>query len=114
MKYLITILAITFFGMATPAEESEDIRIFGVWRSIDNDFVQIWRDLDGIKFQRVASNRSLQAKGEIVISEDGMEIQRDYPKTEVYTSDYVFSPTGKTLVVMKPNGQTAWLLEKVQ
>ena len=65
MKYLITILAITFFGMATPTEEREDNRIYGVWRSMDNDFIQIWKtwDSEEVKFQRISSNRMLKAKG---------------------------------------------------
>jgi len=116
MKYLITILAITFFGMATPAEEREDNRIYGIWRSMDNDFIQIWKSWDSeeVKFQRISSNRMLQAKGQILFSEEGeLEIKRDYPMNEVYTSDYAFSPSGETLVVMKPNGEQAWVLEKV-
>jgi len=116
MKYLITILAITFFGMATPTEESVEMEFYGIWRTLDNEFVQINRTMDfETTFQRVSSKKQLMAKGEILNATEGkIEIVRDYPMRETYVSDYVFSPSGKTLVIMKPNSDKAWVLEKVQ
>ena len=116
MKYLITILAITFFGMATPTEERVEMDFYGIWRTLDNDFVQINRNMDfETTFQRISSKRQLMAKGEIVNATEGkIEIVRRYPKNETYVSDYVFSPSGKTLVIMKPNSDEAWVLERVR
>jgi hypothetical protein len=116
MKYLITILAITFFGMATPTEERVEVDFYGIWRTIDNEFVQINRNMDfETSFQRVSSKKRLMAKGTIQSATEGkIEISRRYPKSETYTSDYVFSPSGKTLVIMKPNSDEAWVLEKVR
>ena len=118
MNYLIGLLTMVFFGMVTPAEEAEDVRFFGIWRSLDNEFVQIDRnDEFEMRFVRmgVVPNRALLAKGVITDTEGNvMEIEREYPKMETYQSIFAFSPSGETLVIMKPNSKEAWVLHKVQ
>lgn len=116
VKYLVSILTIIFFGMATPTEENVEMEFYGIWRTMDNDFVQINRNFDfESTFQRVSSKRRLVTKGLILEAKDGkVKIERSYPRNEVYFSDYVFSPSKKTLVIMKPNGKEAWVLERVR
>ena len=107
-----------FFGMATPAEENEDVRFYGVWQNLDNEFVQIHRGDDfEMKFIRmgVVPARALLAKGEITDVEGSVvEIKREYPMVETYESTFAFSPSGETLVIQKPNSDEAWVFYKVQ
>lgn len=116
-KLLLVLLAIQFLFSYTQVDNGEvEIEMFGVWRTIDNEFVQISRDRNfDVSFMRVTSKKQLLQKGFLSKNEEGnLEVSRRYPKVENYTSEYVFSPSGKTLVIMKPNGTEAWLLEKVQ
>ena len=117
-KLLLLLLALPMlFSMKPqPTEGTVDINIMGIWRSLDNDFVQITRNMDfEVTFQRITSKKQLVAKGYITEATEGnMEVKRYYPKTETYTSHYVFSPSGKTLVIMQPDGEHAWVFEKIQ
>ena len=90
--------------------------IFGIWQSIDNEFVQISRDMDyKITFMRVARSKELQAKGFITAGNaTTLSIDRVYPENQTYDLEYVFSPSRKTLVIMKPNSDEAWVFHKIQ
>jgi hypothetical protein len=89
--------------------------ILGIWQTIDNEFVQISRDMDyKITFMRVARTKALLAKGFISGDQSTLSIERIYPEVESYSSQYVFSPSKMTLVIMKPNSNEAWVLHKVQ
>jgi len=92
------------------------MELFGIWQTLDNEFVQISRDMDfKVSFMRVASSKALLAKGFITAdSAETLSIDRTYPESETYVSQYVFSPSKKTLVIMKPNSNQAWVLHKVQ
>ena len=98
------------------ATEEISMELFGIWQTLDNEFVQISRDMDfKISFMRVASSKALLAKGFITAdSAETLSIDRTYPESETYVSQYVFSPSKKTLVIMKPNSNQAWVLHKVQ
>jgi len=68
-----------------------------------------------VTFQRLASNKQLVAKGKINSATEGsIKIQREYPEIKSYTSEYVFSPSGNTLVIMQPDGEHAWVFDRIQ
>ena len=117
-KLLLLLLALPFLFSMTPQsnEGVVDINMMGIWRSLDNDFVQISRNMDfEVTFQRITSKKQLVANGKINSATEGsIEIQREYPEMISYTSKYVFSPSGKTLVIMQPDGKHAWVFEKIQ
>lgn len=115
MKTLILSIVAVLLTSFTPVEENVEHAFFGIWRNMDNEFVQISRNMDNeITFQRIASNRSLKAKGYIQSAvEGGIVVKRYYPDNIEYSSQYVFSPSGNTLVIMKPNSDQAWLFERV-
>ena len=117
-KLLLLLLALPFLFSMKPQlnERNVDHNIIGIWRSLNNDFVQITRNMDfEVTFQRISSTRQLQAKGYITEAVEGnMQVERYYPKNESYTSQYIFSPSGKTLVIMQPDGEHAWVFEKIQ
>lgn len=116
-KLLLVLLAIPFLFSYTQIENTDvEVEIFGVWRTIDNEFVQITRDMDfNVSFMRVSSKKQLLQKGFISKNENGnLEITRRHPIEESFISEYAFSPSKKTLVIMKPNGTEAWVLEKVR
>ena len=117
-KLLLLLLVLPFlFSMKQqPTEGKVDINIMGIWRSLDNEFVQISRNMDfEVTFQRITSKKQLVAKGKINSATEGsIEIQREYPEMISYKSQYVFSPSGKTLVIMQPDGEHAWVFEKIQ
>jgi len=44
-----------------------------------------------------------------------MKIKRQLPAMDEYTLDYHFSPSGNTMVVMKPyEPNRAWIFERIQ
>ena len=112
-KLFLLLLMIPLLGFNTPNEVTHDF--YGIWRTIDNDFIQISMNSDfQVVFKRIDKTRMLVSKGEILNAGSGtIQVQRDYPKNETYTSDYVFSPSKKTLVIMKPNSKQAWVLERI-
>ncbi|NVJ64237.1 MAG: hypothetical protein HWD84_08430 [Flavobacteriaceae bacterium] len=100
---------------ASNSADEISMEIFGIWQTLDNEFVQITRDMDyKITFMRVAKTKALLAKGFISGDQSTLSIERTYPVEETYSSQYVFSPSMKTLVIMKPNSNEAWVLHKVQ
>lgn len=113
-KVFLLLLTLPFLlSFNKPVEVAHDF--YGIWRTMDNEFVQISinRDFE-VVFRRVTQTNSLLSKGEILNAGEGtIQIQREYPHNEVYTSDYVFSPSKKTLVIMKPNSDQAWVLERI-
>ena len=115
MKKLFVLLLTVplLLGSTKPNEVEHDF--YGIWRTIDNDFIQISTNQDfQVVFRRIDKTRMLVSKGEILTAGDGtIKVQRDYPKNETYISDYVFSPSKKTLVIMKPNNEQAWVLERI-
>jgi len=117
-KLLLLLLTLPFLFSMTPQsnEGVVDINMMGIWRSLDNDFVQISRNMDfEVTFQRIASNKQLVAKGKINSATEGsIKIQREYPEIKSYTSEYVFSPSGNTLVIMQPDGEHAWVFDRIQ
>lgn len=116
VNHLVSFLTIVFFSIVPMSEENVEMGFYGIWRTIDNQFIQIDRNFDfETKFQRVSSNKRLLTKGLILEASNGIvKIKRNFPKNEVYDSNYKFSPSGKTLVIMKPNGKEAWVLERVR
>lgn len=116
-KLLLLLLALPLLLSGTPNTENEvEMDFFGIWRTFDGDFVQITRNMDfEVTFQRISSKKQLMMKGKLNDTHEGkVEITREYPLIETYTSEYVFSPSKKTLVILQPDGEHAWLLERIQ
>lgn len=119
MKKLILLLLtipLLLSGTPSPTNDEVGVEFFGIWKTFEGEYVQITRNMDyEVIFQRVSNRKQLLAKGKLNDTFDGkIEIEREYPDNTIYTSEYVFSPSGKTLVIMKPDGKQAWLLEKIQ
>lgn len=119
MKKLLLLILPLLLMSATPSNEGEvDIRFFGVWRSLDGEFIQISRQDDfSVSFYRIeGKTRMMQARGIIEQTEEGlMEIKRQLPSQDEYTLKYHFSPSGETMVVMKPyEPNRAWVFERIQ
>lgn len=115
MRSLILSLGLILLTSFTPVENDVDFKFLGVWKSVENDFVQITRNNDfEISFMRIGGDRLLKAKGIILSAEEGtINVKRSYPVSQEYFSEYVFSPSGETLVISKPNSNQAWLFERV-
>jgi len=117
-KFLLLILPLLLMSFTTPIEGDVDHRFFGVWKSLDGEFIQISRQDDfQVTFYRIDGiTRAMQAQGYIQETIDGeMEIKRQLPTMDEYTLDYHFSPSGNTMVVMKPHDrERAWVFERIQ
>lgn len=115
MKKLFLLLLTIPFLLSSTTKGDINHDFYGIWKTVDNEFVKIGMNSNfDVTFQRVSMNKSTLSKGVILNAGEGeIKIKRDYPQEEYYTSQYVFSPTKQTLVIMKPDGKTAWLLEKV-
>jgi len=114
MKNLLLTLLLPLFINSTPLEVEHDL--IGIWHDeFNKESVQISRDYNfNIKFQRVKGHE-LKSKGLITESHDGLiDVERNYPKNEDYTLQYVFSPSKKTLVITKPNSNQAWVFTRIQ
>lgn len=116
-KLLLLLLVLPLLLSGTPNTENKvEMDFFGIWRTFDGDFVQITRNMDfEVTFQRISSKKQLMMKGKLNDTHEGkVEITREYPLMETYTSEYVFSPSKKTLVILQPDGEHAWVLERIQ
>jgi len=112
MKNVILAITMLFFGGSfTDMEESNDLNLQGVWQEyVGTEFVRIGsRDLV-MSFQRV-DNKKLVSHGTFTTEDGKMFINNEYSNEE-YELEYVFSPSGGTLVVSKPNSDEAWVFFK--
>ena len=104
-----------FLLSGTSNQNEIDRSIYGIWKSADNEFLQISETLDfETKFTRYEST-NLASKGFIINTTEGtIRVSKHYPVKETYDLPYVFSPSGKTIVIMKPNSEQAWVFERIQ
>ena len=115
MKFITIILSLVFFGGSfTDAEGQLDQNLYGVWQeATEATFVKISTNSDFQSyFQRVygrqvVSYGTLDSDGESVLNVNNQHSH------EKYDLQYVFSPSGKTLVITKPNSDQAWVFFKV-
>lgn len=109
---LLFILSTFTYGQKNKQVEYTDVpfEMYGVWRSVENEFLRILSDVNGItKFQRV-QGRTLLASGEIKRIGDELHIIRS-DKTKEY--NLVFMIRDNFMVITKPNSDRAWLWERV-
>ena len=115
MKKLFTLLFVlsTFaYGQKKEKIKYVDVpfEMYGVWRSVENEFLRISSDLNGAtKFQRVEGRRLL-ASGEIKRIGNQLHIIRSDSREEY---NLVFIINNGNMVITKPNSDRAWLWEKV-
>ena len=114
-KLLLVLLAISTFAYGQKKEKIEYVDVpfemYGVWRSVENEFLRISSDVNGAtKFQRVEGRRLL-ATGEIKRVGNELHIIRSDRSVEY---DLVFMIRNGYMVITKPNSDRAWLWEKVQ
>lgn len=107
----ITLLG-AFLLMSINAFGQEDVpfEVYGIWQSVDNEFLRVYRTEDGkAAFQRV-SGRSIKAMGIIEFVDGEMHITRGDKKDE-YSLAYFLG--NDNMVIAKPNSNQAWLWSKV-
>lgn len=119
MKKLLLLILPLLLMSATPSNEGDvDHRFFGVWKSLEGEFIQISRQDDfSVSFYRIdGKTRIMQSSGIIQETIEGeMGIKRQLPSQDEYTLEYHFSPSGNTMVVMKPyEPNRAWVFERIQ
>lgn len=114
-KLLLLLFAVSTFAYGQKRQKIEYVDIpfemYGVWRSVENEFLRISSDVNGAtKFQRVEGRRLL-ASGEIKRINNQLHIIRTDSKEEY---DLIFIIGNGNMVITKPNSDRAWLWEKVQ
>lgn len=99
-------------GKSTTSEVN--MNLYGVWRNLDNEFVQINRNSDlDTYFMRVLG-QELLAKGIILNTNEGLiNVSKEYPVADSYNLAYYLSPSGETLVIQKPHSEQVWLFTRV-
>lgn len=118
-KIVLILLAVPFLltakGPIKGAEKAEvNMNLYGVWRNLDNEFVQINRNQDSDTYFMRVLGQTLIAKGIILDSNEGViKVSKEYPSTESYDLPYVLSPSGETLVIQKPHSEQVWLFTRV-
>lgn len=111
---LLTLLLFPFLLGNTETTNEVEHDLLGVWHDeFNKESVQITRnDNFDITFTRV-TGYNLLSKGYILESNEGfIEVERMYPTKETYSLQYTFSPSRKTLVIMKPNSTQAWVFTR--
>ena len=113
MKNVILAITMLFFGGSfTDMEESNDLNLQGVWQEATNpEFVRIGSSNMIMKFQRV-EGKELVSPGTFTTEDGTMFVNNEFSNSE-YELQYVFSPSGETLVVTKPNSDEAWVFFRV-
>jgi hypothetical protein len=111
-KLLFLLLFISTFSYGQKVEYTDvPFEMYGVWRSIENEFLKIYSDLDGkTVFQRV-KDRTVLATGEIKRVGNELHILRS-DNTEEYNLIFVLGESN--MVITKPRSDAAWLWDKIQ
>lgn len=114
-QLLLVLLSLSTFAYGQKKQKIEYVDVpfemYGVWRSVENEFLRISSDINGVtKFQRV-KGRVLLASGEIKRIDNQLHIIRTDKKDEY---DLVFIIGNGNMVITKPNSDRAWLWDKVQ
>ena len=109
MKKLILLFTLMVGSLAF-GQEDVPFEVYGIWQSVDNEFLRVYRTEDGkAAFQRV-SGRSIKAMGIIEFVDGEMHITRGDKKDE-YSLAYFLG--NDNMVIAKPNSNQAWLWSKV-
>ena len=102
-----------FGGSFTDMEESNDLNLQGVWQEATQpEFVRIGSYDMEMRFQRV-EGKELVSHGTFTTEDGTMFVSNDF-LNQNYELQYVFSPSGQTLVVTKPNSNQAWVFFRVR
>lgn len=113
MKKLIFIISVLVSSLAYSQESSyTDVpfEMYGVWQSLDGEFVKIYSTLDGgTYFQRV-KGRAILASGEVKRVGNELHIIRSDRKEEY---NLLFVVGNGNMVITKPNSDQAWLWNRV-
>ena len=114
-KLLLVLLFLGSFVYGQKKEKIEYVDVpfemYGVWKSVENEFLRISSDINGnTKFQRVVG-RKLLASGIIKRVENQLHIIRTDSREEY---NLIFIIGNGNMVITKPNSDRAWLWEKVQ
>lgn len=112
-KLLVLLLVLSSFAYGQKEPEYTDVpfEMYGVWKSVENEFLKIYTTFEGTtEFQRVIGRRVV-ARGEIKRVDNQLRIIRS-DNTEEY--NLVFIIGNGNMVITKPNSDRAWLWDKVQ
>ena len=114
-KLLLVLLFLGSFAYGQKNDKIEYVDVpfemYGVWKSVENEFLRITSDMNGAtRFQRVQGRRLL-ATGEIKRINNQLHIIRTDSREEY---DLIFIIGNGNMVITKPNSDRAWLWEKVQ
>lgn len=113
MKKLILIVSVFLSSLVYSQESSyTDIpfEMYGVWQSIDGEFVKIYSDITGGSYFQRVRGRTLLASGEIKRVGDELHIIRSDKKDEY---NLLFVIGNGNMVITKPNSDQAWLWQRV-
>jgi hypothetical protein len=113
-KLLVVLLVLSSFAYGQKKEKIKYVDIpfemYGVWRSVENEFLRISSNINGdTRFQRVVG-RKLLASGVIKRVDNELHIIRTDSK-ERY--NLIFMIRNDYMVITKPDSDRAWLWEKV-
>ena len=111
-KLLFLVFIISTFSYGQKVEYTDvPFEMYGVWKSVENEFLKIYSDLDGkTLFQRV-EGRKILAKGEIKRVGNELRILRS-DNTDEYNLIFVIG--NGNMVITKPRSDSAWLWDKIE
>ena len=104
-----------FFGSSFTDVEESNHTLYGVWQEATEptfvkigtggDFETIFQRVEG---RKVVSYGTLDSIGESILNVNNLYSH------EKYDLNYVFSPSGNTVVITKPNSDRAWVFFRVR
>lgn len=110
MKSILLSLVMFFNTNLTPEEKTFPASLYGIWQSVDNEFLRIVTTFDlQIKFLRVKDGKVL-ASGNLRPVEGGIGVYRTDIDAE-YTLSYTLN--NRTVVIEKPDSHRVWVFTKV-
>ena len=108
--FLSLMVSVIGFSQSSSSLPSE---IYGIWRSVDNEFVSIYVDEEfRTVFERRSSGGQRLAIGTISYNENGEMCITRFDIKDQYSLAFIIGPS--TLVITKPRSDQAWLWSKIQ
>lgn len=111
-KLFVLLLVLSSFAYGQKKVDYTDVpfEMYGIWQSIDNEFLKIYSTIEGTtEFQRVVG-RKVVAKGEIKRVGNELHIIRT---DESDTYNLIFVVGNGNMVITKPRSDRAWLWQRL-
>ena len=111
-KIYLILISFMAISSATVEDTTTVYSFLGKWKSFEGEIIKVkFNENNEVLFSRSFDNE-IVSEGIIDVEKDFLVVTRKDTLTS-YKLKYAFSTDTQTLVVMKPNSNQAWLLNRV-